>query len=105
MRTLTAMVFLAIMVFLVILVAQNQSILAQREVLVLDLAYLQVRFHPIRLDLMLVGGFVAGYILATMLGAPSRLKGAVERRKLRKEVVKSQALTVSQSASSADTEG
>lgn len=99
MRTITALGFLFITLFLVMIVAQNQAIFAQKEVLVLDLAYLQIRFNPIRLDLLLIGGFAIGFLLATILGAPSRLKGVVERRKLRKEVTRTRQLPVPTSVS------
>lgn len=96
MRLILSICFLAVVVFLLLIVSQNQHLLSDRLILVLDLSYIQLRFHPVRIDLLLIAVFAAGFSLATMLGAPSRVKGTLERRKLRKQVTgKSTATTAS----------
>lgn len=103
MRTLLSMAFLAILLLLLLLVSQNQAQMANRLVLTMDLSYLQIRLNPIRIDLLMIGAFAAGFLLAAMLGAPSRVRGALERRRLKRQV-RDTALPVL-AASGRDTEG
>lgn len=72
--------------FLVLLVSQNHSLMSHGYSFRMNLGFLQLRFVPVRLDVLLLIAIGCGYGWAWVSQVPSRFGKSMEVRRLRKTV-------------------
>jgi uncharacterized membrane protein YciS (DUF1049 family) len=79
-------ILFSFMALLMLVAAQNPTIMAQRYVFRLDLMYVQIHFDPVRLDILLLLSVLSGFVWATLFALPQWFSRTLTMRQLKKTV-------------------